>query len=1031
MRKRSYIASRGAAKFEQLEERLLLSGFSSGNPAQFYDASGDLVTISLKGPGSGSLVFAGEGQSDVSSMVLSGTDQTSSLVITAKGPDNQTSIGGIVVNGSLKSITAKTTDLLGDITVNGSLVSLLLDDVSGADIVTTSPLDNLRAGMKITLDQALDTSVHSASPISSITVSEWLDADATADVIEAPWLGRLSVKGRRANAKLGLSALAGHFQADLNLSGLGELPRGRALGSAVIAGNISGAWDIGADSGNIKAGATASSWTLDVEGSVSSIYAANSLGGSISALWVGKIFTKYDLNVEIATSGTNSSGMSIVLLQAGSVRDVSLAVSGGINSIVVTEWLDTDEIPDTIEAAWIGKLITKGSRANSRTGLSASEGSFEADLDLSGQGISSTKPVLANAVIAGDLNAVDWDIAGLMGKFTAKGTVDNSTVRSDSGMLSLVLGRCYSSDFLAGVSPDVVRHAAELGELVSSTATIKSIAVKGTKFAKSRVIPPGILDANFSAYSVGSVRLPRSKFYVSNFDFDVWSYETLTGTEIPTANEPGSGSGDVYFVDPNGNNANSGTIGSPWQTIIRALQEAKPGDTVFLRDGIYRQDENLNQSYFADSATGQARITLAAYPGETPVITSMQLAEDTQDWTPVAGYDNVYFLDLLPQDDHLGGAMVERISNCSQDGVPLKLMTSYNDNGSPSDLTGPGQWVRNVNDWKLYVWSSDGLNPGNSNTEFSHFIHGGTNTISLLRDSSGDGSQGSYITFDGLTIEGGHYPIEIETDHVEIKNCVIRNSYADAIKVGGAEPDDPGNPDAPGDDDYYNSRYGLIENCDIYNFGEQGIDVTGGDYWIVRNNTIHDNANNRGDLPGGTKASGILFKNNSIGAVIEGNTIFNLDTAFGAISVGGRSFEGIVGEAVDALVKNNVIYNITGPYVLGFGAAISCTLYNNSISNCDLTSAVVQMRRSNDSDLRTNNRNISLIHNTFSDNNPTSGGYGQNHFSYREYHEGSVVGLTADYNTVDPWLTYYFGAVKNLQQFQSEGYETHSLAIAS
>ena len=172
------------------------------------------------------------------------------------------------------------------------------------------------------------------------------------------------------------------------------------------------------------------------------------------------------------------------------------------------------------------------------------------------------------------------------------------------------------------------------------------------------------------------------------------------------------------------------------------------------------------------------------------------------------------------------------------------------------------------------------------------------------------------------------------------------------------------------------------------------------------------------------------MKNNSIGSIIEGNTIFNLDATSGAISVGGRSFGGIVREAVDTLVKDNVIYNITGPYVLGFGAAVSSTLYNNHISDCDLTSAVVQMRRSKDSDSRTNNKDISLIHNTFTDNNPTFGGNGQNHFSYREYHTGSVVGLVTDYNTVDPWLTYYFGGIKSLGQFQSEGYETHSLTVA-
>lgn len=42
-----------------------------------------------------------------------------------------------------------------------------------------------------------------------------------------------------------------------------------------------------------------------------------------------------------------------------------------------------------------------------------------------------------------------------------------------------------------------------------------------------------------------------------------------------------------YFVDPNGNDANSGTITSPFKTIARALSSFVAGDTIYLRQGTY------------------------------------------------------------------------------------------------------------------------------------------------------------------------------------------------------------------------------------------------------------------------------------------------------------------------------------------------------------------------------------------------------------------------------------------------------------
>jgi hypothetical protein len=497
-----------------------------------------------------------------------------------------------------------------------------------------------------------------------------------------------------------------------------------------------------------------------------------------------------------------------------------------------------------------------------------------------------------------------------------------------------------------------------------------------------------------------------------------------------------------YYIAPNGIDGNDGlTINTPWRTVVKGIRNAKPGDTVYLREGIYRQNMSLGADssvLFSTKATANSRITFKSYPGEMAVITSMKLRNSSNDWKLVDGYDHVYSTDLTPQKLGPDNVKVSRISNCSQNGKPLKLMTHRDLSAGPEALTGSGQWVRDVRCigpgnakrvWKLYVWSIDGKNPGLQKTEFSEFLRGGTNTIELQcnRKRKSNKRQADYLTFDSLTIEGGYYPIMIETDNIEIKNCIIRNSYGDAIKVGGARPADFDKPDDPKDPNYYNSRYGFIENCNIYNFGEQGIDITGGDYWVVRNNEIHHNVNNRGDLPGGTKASGIMLKNNSIGTIVEGNKIHNLDTAYGAIQIGGASFGGIAEEGVKIIAKNNIIHDISGPYVIAFTAAIDCEFSNNQVYDCNLTQAVVEFRLSTHKKPVYNNRNCKLKNNIFYNNKANYGTSGQMHLMYFEYQPGCMVGMESDNNVFDPNLKFYFnGSEKTFKQFKALGYDSRS-----
>ena len=85
----------------------------------------------------------------------------------------------------------------------------------------------------------------------------------------------------------------------------------------------------------------------------------------------------------------------------------------------------------------------------------------------------------------------------------------------------------------------------------------------------------------------------------------------------------------TYYVATDGNDSNPGTLASPFATIQRAQEAVKPGDTVFLRGGIYRfQEKHIARTrriwaYVFDinrNGTRDAPIKYWAYENERPVL---------------------------------------------------------------------------------------------------------------------------------------------------------------------------------------------------------------------------------------------------------------------------------------------------------------------------------------------------------------------------------------------------------------------------
>jgi Protein of unknown function (DUF1565) len=93
--------------------------------------------------------------------------------------------------------------------------------------------------------------------------------------------------------------------------------------------------------------------------------------------------------------------------------------------------------------------------------------------------------------------------------------------------------------------------------------------------------------------------------------------------------------GPKLFVATTGNDANDGSEAKPWRTVQHALKRLKPGDTLYLRGGVYHEKVFLTRS-----GTPEAPIVIASHPGELAVLDGGHaefLESPATSWEPFAG----------------------------------------------------------------------------------------------------------------------------------------------------------------------------------------------------------------------------------------------------------------------------------------------------------------------------------------------------------------------------------------------------------
>jgi len=247
-------------------------------------------------------------------------------------------------------------------------------------------------------------------------------------------------------------------------------------------------------------------------------------------LYFNQIRARGALTADITATGSDPRrGISINTLMAGSIGDITVDVSGGINTVKASRWLT-----GSLTADWVGNLMITGDR---RAGL---DGDLGAEVHLAGseapRGIT-----LKNARISGDLTSSLWDIGGTLNMLNVSGTAENTTVRTSGDMLNVRLGASEGSDFLAGMSQTADAANLQAADFVSD-GYIRSFKIGGLRLPSDAPIPNFFDDSHLCAATMGMVDILNADFA----DSAVHVLDSAEGGEIRRLNYRDTATGERW-----------------------------------------------------------------------------------------------------------------------------------------------------------------------------------------------------------------------------------------------------------------------------------------------------------------------------------------------------------------------------------------------------------------------------------------------------------------------------------------------------
>lgn len=311
-----------------------------------------------------------------------------------------------------------------------------------------------------------------------------------------------------------------------------------------------------------------------------------------------------------------------------------------------------------------------------------------------------------------------------------------------------------------------------------------------------------------------------------------------------------------YYVSTTGNNANSGSLASPWKTIQYALNQLPANSILNILPGTYTEKISIPIS----------SITLKNYSATLPVINAAGIT--TQD--AIIAINNK--------------------SNVTIDGLELQNNIQLDAQGILIDGSGANNTIKNCKIHDIHFSANVNAAVSASTNAQGIIVYGtsGTTAMSNLKIQNNELYNCRLGYSEGIAVNGN-------VDGFEISNNNVHNLTNIGIDIIGHEGTASANDQA---------RNGLVKNniahhCVSPYASSGGIYIDGGKNIIVENNTSYHN--------GYGIEVGCENKGKTTDAITIRNNIF-YDNEICAVALGGFDYPGGSGKVINSSIKNNTCY---------------------------------------------------------------------------------------------------------------------------
>jgi hypothetical protein len=331
-----------------------------------------------------------------------------------------------------------------------------------------------------------------------------------------------------------------------------------------------------------------------------------------------------------------------------------------------------------------------------------------------------------------------------------------------------------------------------------------------------------------------------------------------------------------FYVSTTGNDSDPGTEAAPWRTVQHAVDKARAGSIVNIREGVYEELVNINSS----GNSSEGFITFKSYPGETAIL-------DATRFTPTS---------------RSGILTIHNQSYISVQGLEIRNFRTAEHRLTPLGIsvTGAGSHIEllknNVHHIENTFPGRDA--PGSGGNGFGIAIYG-TDAKAPITDLIIDGNEVHHLktgSSESLVVNGNVTNFRITHNTVHDNN----NIGIDVIGFERTAPD-------PAVDQ---ARDGVVSGNLVYNitsrgnpaYGDDqssdGIYVDGGTRVLIERNVIHD-------VDFGIELASEHKDRATSYITARNNLIYHCNTA--GVSIGGYAPER--GHTDHCTVVNNTLYD--------------------------------------------------------------------------------------------------------------------------